>query len=337
MIPAEHSRPAHDPLTRTLVIKQVMWPPKSAVSCLHGFRAPPDIPANLYEDAFLLAARTLKLPDATLSFDEQQTLPDSIHAGLDHWIASTGVLGSDPPDDRHVCALNLFTSALASAFDGGPRKPGPRGDSVENHSPVGYLSDTPDDVELGFEDDEIGDPPNYEVSEQHSQAEDQPEEETEQFESYGSPESEGARSDRPWGLDATKQTYQGSQSESSGGARISPSPVGNCIPPIRITGSKRTWAGWASTPSGAMATMSGLPNQASPGWLESGKNGAFEDQIEELQYSRAPDDQDIREGTASAYSSQESMTLPGKWNATRILGPRLFSDDIVDIDTDAWV
>ncbi|KAF8606596.1 hypothetical protein BDV93DRAFT_349568 [Ceratobasidium sp. AG-I] len=297
---------------------------------------PSVIPESLYEDAFRLAAQTLKLPDAVSSFDVPQTLPNaSTYAGLDHWIASNSFFNSSPSDDRHPYALNLFAPAPISAFAGILHQLGPEEDfaPVENDNPRKYLSHTLGDVERSFEDDAIGSPQEYEDSEQDSQAQDQWEDETEQSKDYGQPRSEGVQSDRSRGIGATKQTHKLHDGD-SGSIRLSTSPLDNYISPARTTRQQRTWEERGSMPSGTMATMSGFPNQESLGWLEPGTNGILEDRIDELEHSQTFNEHNIRGRTASSKSSQESMTLLGRRDATRILGPRLFSDDFEDGDVD---
>lgn len=80
--------------------------------------------------------------------------------------------------------------------------------------------------------------------------------------------------------------------------------------------------------------MSGFPNQGNTGCLESGTNRILEDHANEPEYSHLHSYHNIRGSMSSSKPSQDSTSLLGRKDTTRILGPRLFSDDLEDDDPD---
>ncbi|QRV75011.1 hypothetical protein RhiJN_03026 [Ceratobasidium sp. AG-Ba] len=89
-----------------------LLPPRHNLTVLS--KASPNIPANLWEKAYLRAAQVMKLPDDVQPASAPPT-PKGPGAGIsvDTWISLNGFL-SPGPDDEKICAFNLFTPGLCT-------------------------------------------------------------------------------------------------------------------------------------------------------------------------------------------------------------------------------
>ncbi|QRV89707.1 hypothetical protein RhiJN_17725 [Ceratobasidium sp. AG-Ba] len=87
-----------------------LLPPRHNLTVLS--KASPNIPANLWEKAYLRAAQVMKLPDNVQPPSDPPT-PKGPDAGtsVDTWIPINGFL-SPGPDDEKICAFNLFAPGL---------------------------------------------------------------------------------------------------------------------------------------------------------------------------------------------------------------------------------
>ncbi|KAG9104346.1 hypothetical protein FRC06_003392 [Ceratobasidium sp. 370] len=110
--------------------------------------ASPIIPPNLWDRAYLLAARTLGLPNPVIPL-ELSSASQGVPAGIsvDHLVAVNGELPSNTAEhDATICAFNLVAPDLEVAFHGAPAEP--VATSVTAVSPQTRLSDQPDSNEF---------------------------------------------------------------------------------------------------------------------------------------------------------------------------------------------